>query len=63
MCLYLVKETEIVPWAAALRHFNNWKTVMQGTDAIPLVNKLIRHLISPIYGKLGWEDKGDHMEK
>ncbi len=63
MCLYLLKETEIVPWAAALRHLNSWKTILQGTDAIPLLDGLIRHLIGPIYNKLGWEDTGKHMER
>ncbi len=63
LCLYLLKETEIVPWAAALRHLNNWKVTLQGTDAIPLINQMLRHLIGPIYNKLGWEDKGTHMER
>ena len=60
--MYLLKETEIVPWAAALRHLNAWKVTLQETDVVPLINSLIRHLISPIYNKLGWKDEGPHMQ-
>ena len=63
MCLYLLKEEEIVPWAAALRHLDFWKVILQETDVIPGMNRLLRHLISPVYNKLGWEDKGTHMER
>lgn len=63
MCLYLLKETEIVPWAAALSHLNSWKIGLQDTDVIPLIDGLVRHLISPIYSEVGWEDEGTHTQK
>ena len=63
MCLYLLKETEVVPWAAALRNLGRIRTALQGTDGIPLLNGLVRHLISPVYAKVGWEDEGEHMER
>ena len=63
MCLYLVRETEIVPWAAALRHLSQWKLILQETEVLPLINAFIQHIIGPIYNTIGWEDKGTHMEK
>ena len=63
MCMYLLNEDEIVPWAIAIRHLESWRVILQETDVAPLINALIRHLISPIYNKIGWEDKGEHMEK
>ncbi len=63
LCLYLLKETEVVPWASALRHLGSWKLLLRETDLVPKINGLIRHLISPIYNKLGWEDEGTHLEK
>ena len=63
MCLYLVRETEIVPWAAALRHLSQWKSVLQETEVLALINAFIQHIIGPIYNTIGWEDKGTHMEK
>ncbi len=63
MCLYLLKETEIVPWAAALRHLSHWKVVLQETDLVGLINGFVQHIIAPIYNKVGWEDTGSHVEK
>ena len=63
MCLYLVRETEIVPWAAALRHLGQWKLTLQETEVLSLINAFVQHIIGPIYNTIGWEDKGTHMEK
>lgn len=63
MVSYLVKETEIVPWAAALRHLSAWKIDLADSDLMPMIDAFILHLIGPIYDKIGWEDKGTHTEK
>eukprot|EP00095_Tigriopus_kingsejongensis_P000725 snap_masked-scaffold338_size202645-processed-gene-1.10 protein:Tk00725 transcript:snap_masked-scaffold338_size202645-processed-gene-1.10-mRNA-1 annotation:"endoplasmic reticulum aminopeptidase 1" len=63
MITYLLKETDMVPWATALGHLGTWKVTLQETDIVPLINSLIQTLISPIYNQIGWEDVGDHMAK
>jgi hypothetical protein len=63
MCLYLLKETEIVPWAAALRHLNHWRVILQETSSVILINGFVQHIINPIYNKVGWEDTGSHVER
>ena len=63
MCLYLLKETEIVPWASAIGHLNAWKVLLRETDIVPLLNRFLAHLISPVYESIGWEDSGSHTKK
>ena len=63
MCLYLVKEREIVPWAAALRHLNSWKVTLGETNLLPMLNAFLKSLIGPLYNEVGWEDEGTHMQK
>ena len=36
---------------------------MQETSIIPELNFFIRHIISPMYNKLGWKDEGSHNER
>lgn len=63
MCMYLLKENEFVPWASALGHLKKWKQVLQETELIPQLNAFIRHLVSPMYNKVGWVDKGSHTDR
>ena len=63
MCVYLTKETEIVPWAAALRQLSSWKVTLADTDIIPMINGFILNLIGPQYDTIGWEDEGSHSQK
>lgn len=63
MTNYLIKETEIVPWATALEHLSHWRLLLYETDIVPMLNSYIKMLISKIYGEVGWEDKGEHMER
>ena len=63
MCLYLLQEKEIVPWAVALKYLSGWKILLHDTDLVPLLNKFRLQLIAPWYDKIGWEDTGTHMDK
>jgi hypothetical protein len=35
----------------------------QETDLVGKINAFIRHLITPQYEQVGWEEKGSHMER
>ena len=63
MSLYLLKEKNYVPWAMALQHLTKWKQILQETSLIPDINYLLRHILSPMYNKLGWKDEGSHNER
>ena len=63
MCLYLLKENEFVPWSIALQHLQKWKQILQETSLIPEINYFLRHILSPMYNKLGWKDEGSHNER
>jgi hypothetical protein len=36
---------------------------IQETDLVGKINAYIRHLITPQYEQVGWEEKGTHMER
>ena len=63
MCLYLLKEQDYVPWAMALEHLQKWKQTLQETNLVPQLNYLLRHILTPQYNKLGWNDKGSHNDR
>ena len=63
MCLYLLKEQDYVPWAMALKHLEKWKDILQETSLIPDLNFLMRHILTPLYNKLGWKNEGSHNER
>ena len=63
MCLYLLKEQDYVPWAMALTHLDKWKEILQETSLIPELNYFLRHVLTPMYNKLGWNDEGTHNER
>ncbi|KFM57066.1 Endoplasmic reticulum aminopeptidase 1, partial [Stegodyphus mimosarum] len=60
---YLEKEEEFAPWAAAILHFEQLNSLMQDNPAVlSLFQKYILKLLKPAINRLGWEDKGSHME-
>ena len=63
MAAYLVKEESLIVWMTALSHLSTWAELLQETSGRENMNKLILSLVQPMYEKLGWEDKGDHVEK
>jgi len=60
---YLKKETELVPWTVAIRHLRSWLSIFSEGDGRVLVDHLVRDLIQTIYTRLGWEDKGSHVDR
>ena len=63
MCLYLLKEDEMVPWMTALSHLQSWAVLFRESSGLDKINKFILHVIEPIYTKLGWGAGGDHVQK
>ncbi len=63
MCLYLLKEQDYVPWAMALEHLQKWKQILQETSIVPELNFLLRHILTPMYNKLGWKEDGSHTDR
>jgi len=63
MIMYLVKEDSFIVWTTALSHLAIWKNLLQETPARELMNEFILSLLDPLYRKLKWEDKGDHIER
>jgi len=63
MSQYLVKEDSLVVWLTALTHLQTWEQLLQETQARQSINRWILSLIGPVYGSLGWEDKGSHVER
>ena len=61
--MYLLKEHDYVPWAMALQLIEKWKTVLQETSVVTHLNYYLRHILSPLYNKLGWSNEGSHNER
>ena len=57
------KEQDYVPWAMALTHLDKWKEILQETSLVPELNYLLRHILTPMYNKVGWSVEGNHNEK
>lgn len=63
MCMYLLKEQDYVPWAMALQLMDKWKDILQETSVVTHLNYYLRHILSPMYNKLGWSNEGSHNER
>ncbi|XP_049864292.1 endoplasmic reticulum aminopeptidase 1-like isoform X3 [Schistocerca gregaria] len=63
LSLYLLKEQDYVPWAAALEHFQSWSKRLSETTAYKLFLEYLKHLLGPVTRYVGWEDSGPHLQK
>ena len=61
--MYLLKEQDYVPWAMALQLMDKWKDILQETSVVTHLNYYLRHILSPMYNKLGWSNEGSHNER
>jgi len=58
-----MKETEYVPWATALEHFQSWSKILYEKQAHRLLKQYMLKLLSPVYQRVGWRDTGSHLTK
>jgi len=56
---YLAKETEYIPWKAALNGIAYLKSMLNRSPVYGDFKKYLRDLITPIYNKVGFEEKED----
>ncbi|XP_013400083.2 putative aminopeptidase-2 [Lingula anatina] len=62
---YLSKETEYIPWEAALLNVGYLDIMMSKTQHYGNYQKYMLHQILPLYNRVGWEDTGgpgEHLE-
>ncbi|XP_035223486.1 endoplasmic reticulum aminopeptidase 1-like isoform X2 [Stegodyphus dumicola] len=60
---YLEKEEDYVPWETAILQLEVLDVLMQESPALSLFQKYVMKLLKPVVSALGWQDKGDHLEK
>ncbi|XP_064596081.1 endoplasmic reticulum aminopeptidase 2-like [Liolophura sinensis] len=60
---YLVHEQDYVPWVAAIDNLDYIGHRLLDRPAYADFKEYFLNLLSPIIGKLGWEDKGSHLDK
>ncbi|XP_076056130.1 endoplasmic reticulum aminopeptidase 1-like [Oratosquilla oratoria] len=63
LTLYLKQETEYVPWSTALMHLLSWARLLFNYPAHRLMLRYILSIVQPQYQRIGWQDKGSHLDK
>lgn len=62
---YLSKETEYVPWRAALNNLEFLDTMLSATAGYGALRQYLLHLLIPLYNSVGFEDdlQGPHLDQ
>ncbi|XP_013408526.1 uncharacterized protein LOC106172388 isoform X2 [Lingula anatina] len=60
---YLSKETEYIPWEAALLNVGYLDIMMSKTQHYGNYQKYMLRQILPLYNRVGWEDTEGHLEQ
>ncbi|XP_066598523.1 endoplasmic reticulum aminopeptidase 2-like isoform X2 [Prorops nasuta] len=63
LSLYLLNETDYVPWATALGYLHSWKARLSESSAFKRYNIFLKRLLTPIAKNVGWTDEGPHLKK
>ncbi|KAK4881205.1 hypothetical protein RN001_004524 [Aquatica leii] len=50
---YLVKESDFLPWRAAISNFDTFEKLFRRTSSYGILKTFIRNLLKPIYGRVG----------
>ncbi|XP_063599467.1 aminopeptidase N-like [Penaeus indicus] len=62
---YLAKETEYVPWRAALNNLDYLDAMLSATPGYGALRQYLLHLLIPLYDSVGFEDdlQGPHLDQ
>ncbi|XP_015117204.1 endoplasmic reticulum aminopeptidase 2 [Diachasma alloeum] len=63
LSLYLMNESDYVPWATALGYLHSWKQRLGESSGYKRYTAFLKKLLGPISKYVGWKDDGDHLTK
>ncbi len=58
---YLKKETDYLPWFAAINWIERYSNLFESTPAYGSYGKFMIDLITPLINKLGWVDSSNDL--
>ncbi|XP_054009871.1 endoplasmic reticulum aminopeptidase 1-like isoform X4 [Hylaeus anthracinus] len=63
LSLYLLKETDYIPWATALGYLHSWKGRLSGSPGYKRYVTFFKKLLTPVVSSVSWGDEGSHLKK
>ena len=63
LVVYLVKETEYVPWLVAIERIRYILDMLESSDYYQSLLDYLLRLVKPIYNRVGWTEKKEESKK